>query len=129
MIRMSRRVASPSSAIRWCAAGAISKPTTATIINNADTYTGPTTLESGTLSVGNPTGLGTGALNLLNGGFGVRLEALGFGLLSLRLRGHPASLGGGFRILGRLSFVRVGFSLRRFLGTSHTSRLLDLYIL
>ena len=38
-----------------------------TILNNADTYTGPTTLESGTLSVGNPTGLGSGALNLLGG--------------------------------------------------------------
>ncbi|HEX3149406.1 MAG TPA: autotransporter-associated beta strand repeat-containing protein, partial [Gemmataceae bacterium] len=38
-----------------------------TILNNADTYAGPTTLESGTLSVGNPTSLGSGALNLLGG--------------------------------------------------------------
>ena len=33
-----------------------------TILNNADTYTGGTTLQGGTLSIGNPTGLGSGAL-------------------------------------------------------------------
>src|SRR5207248_8905913 len=38
-----------------------------TLLNGADTYTGATTLESGTLSIGNPTGLGTGGLTLLNG--------------------------------------------------------------
>ena len=38
-----------------------------TILNNTDSYTGPTTLESGTLSIGNATGLGSGALNLYSG--------------------------------------------------------------
>ena len=38
-----------------------------TILNNANTFTGPTLLESGTLSIGNPTGLGSGTLNLVNG--------------------------------------------------------------
>src|SRR5205823_14880101 len=38
-----------------------------TLLNNADTYNAGTTLLSGTLSIGNPSGLGSGALNLLGG--------------------------------------------------------------
>src|SRR5262249_24727203 len=39
----------------------------ATVLNNADGYTGGTLLESGTLTIGNPTGLGTGTLTLIRG--------------------------------------------------------------